>query len=151
MMHCMMRSESSNYKLGRLDKVLVLKFVLTRTDPDTEFKMVRGRTIKSVIIWGRHKNFKDQLFRSWDMRKKIKSKGFYPHPLVRDTSCTARLVFSQFLWDCWKQTNKSTKDFWFYLARHKGTKERPLISLSSGQKERFIPTKWKEELKLRAS
>ena len=43
----MMRSESSNYKLGRLDKVLVLKFVLTPTDPDTEFKMVRGRTIKS--------------------------------------------------------------------------------------------------------
>ena len=43
----MMRSESSNYKLGRLDKVLVLKFVLTPTDPDTEFKMVRGRTIKN--------------------------------------------------------------------------------------------------------
>ena len=46
----MMRSEASNYKLGRLDKVLVLKFVLTQTDrptdPDTEFKMVRGRTIK---------------------------------------------------------------------------------------------------------
>ena len=46
----MMRSESSNYRLGRLDKVLVLKFVLTQTDrptnPDTEFKMVRGRTIK---------------------------------------------------------------------------------------------------------
>ena len=46
----MMRSEASNYKLGRLDKVLVLKFVLTQThrptDPDAEFKMVRGRTIK---------------------------------------------------------------------------------------------------------
>ena len=46
----MMRSESSNYKLGHLDKVLVLKFVLTRTDPDTEFKMVRGRTIKMRTI-----------------------------------------------------------------------------------------------------
>ena len=47
---CAAVSESSNYKLGRLDKMLVLKFVLTRTDrpthPDTEFKMVRGRTIK---------------------------------------------------------------------------------------------------------
>ena len=40
-------SESSNYKLGRLDKVLVLKFALKQTDPDTEFKMVRGRTIKT--------------------------------------------------------------------------------------------------------
>ena len=42
-----MRSESSNYKLGRLDKVLVLKFVLKPTNPDTEFKKVRGRTIKT--------------------------------------------------------------------------------------------------------
>ena len=50
----MMRREASNYKLGRLDKVLVLKFVLTQTDrqtnPDTEFKMVRGRTIKILLI-----------------------------------------------------------------------------------------------------
>ena len=51
----MMRSESSNYKLGRLDKVLVLKFALKPTDrpvnPDTEFKMVRGRTIKIGCYW----------------------------------------------------------------------------------------------------
>ena len=33
-----MRSESSNYKLGHLDKVLVLKFVLTRTNQDTKFR-----------------------------------------------------------------------------------------------------------------
>ena len=46
-----MRSESSNYKLGRLDKVLVLKFVLTQTNPDTEFKMVRGRTIKTLEFY----------------------------------------------------------------------------------------------------
>ena len=42
----MMRSESSNYKLGHLDKVLVLKFALRPVNPDTEFKMVHGRTIK---------------------------------------------------------------------------------------------------------
>ena len=41
-----MRSESSNYTLGSLDKVLVLKFVLKPINPDTEFKMVCGQTIK---------------------------------------------------------------------------------------------------------
>ena len=32
--------------LGRLDKVLALKFVLKTVNLDTEFKMVRGRTKK---------------------------------------------------------------------------------------------------------
>ena len=45
----MMRSESSNYKLGPLDKVLVLKFVLKPLTPDTEFKMVCDRTIKISV------------------------------------------------------------------------------------------------------
>ena len=39
-------SVKGNYELNRLDKVLVAKFVLKQTDrpsdPDTEFKMVRG-------------------------------------------------------------------------------------------------------------
>ena len=48
----MMRSESINYKLGRLDKVLVLKFDLTPTGPDTEFKMVCGQSMKMVqCVW----------------------------------------------------------------------------------------------------
>ena len=42
-----MISESSNYKLGYLDKVLVLKFVLKPRDLPTKFKMVRGQTIKT--------------------------------------------------------------------------------------------------------
>ena len=45
----MMRSESSNYKLGRLDKVLVLKFVLTRTN--------RPRYRVQDGSWPNHKNF----------------------------------------------------------------------------------------------
>ena len=45
----MMRSESSNYMLVRLDKVLALKFVLKPVNPDTEFKMARGRTIKTTF------------------------------------------------------------------------------------------------------
>ena len=60
----MMRSESSNYKLGRLDKVLVLKFVLTPTDPDTEFKMVRGRTIKTVYL-KTYQDLNDHLYQKY--------------------------------------------------------------------------------------
>ena len=47
----MMRSESSNYKLGRLENVLVSKFVLKPMDRDTEFKMVRSRTIKTRVLY----------------------------------------------------------------------------------------------------
>ena len=43
-----MRSESSNYKLGRLDKVLVLKFLLTQTD--------RPRYPVQDGSWLNHKN-----------------------------------------------------------------------------------------------
>ena len=47
-----MKSESSNSMLGRLDKLLVMKYVLKpthpQTDQDTKFKMVRGRTIKML-------------------------------------------------------------------------------------------------------
>ena len=43
-----MRSESSNYMLGPLDKILVLKFVLKPVNPDTKFKMARGWTIKNL-------------------------------------------------------------------------------------------------------
>ena len=38
---CIMQSESSNYKLGRLDKVLVLKFVLTQTHQPTQIPSSR--------------------------------------------------------------------------------------------------------------
>ena len=44
----MMRSESSNYKLGRLDKVIVLKFVLTRTN-QPRYRVQDGS-------WPNHKN-----------------------------------------------------------------------------------------------
>ena len=49
---CMMRSESSNYKLGRLDKVLVLKFVLTQTDRQTDQPRYRVQD----GLWPNHKN-----------------------------------------------------------------------------------------------
>ena len=45
-----MRSESSNYMLGRLDKMLVLKFVLKPVNPDTEFEMICGRAIKTLFL-----------------------------------------------------------------------------------------------------
>ena len=45
----MMRSESSNYKLERLDKVLVSKFVLTDMD--------RPRYRVQDGSWPNHKNF----------------------------------------------------------------------------------------------
>ena len=41
----MIRSESSKFMLGRLDKVLMLKFVLKPMDLDTKFKMVPSQTI----------------------------------------------------------------------------------------------------------
>ena len=43
----MMRSESSNYKLGHLEKDCVETH--QGTDPDINFQMVRGRTIKMVL------------------------------------------------------------------------------------------------------
>ena len=48
----MMRSESSNYKLGRLDKVLVLKFVLTWTN--------RPRYRVQDGSWPNHKKCKNK-------------------------------------------------------------------------------------------
>ena len=34
------------------------------------------------ILWGRHKNFKDLINKSWDMNKtKIQNQGFYLHTL----------------------------------------------------------------------
>ena len=43
-----------DYKLGRLDKVLVLIYALSPVNPDTESKMVCGRTIKMAATLALH-------------------------------------------------------------------------------------------------
>ena len=53
----MMRSESSNYKLGRLDKVLVLKFVLTQAHRQTDRQTDRPRYRVQDGSWPNHKKF----------------------------------------------------------------------------------------------
>ena len=35
--------------------------------------------ILSLIMWGRHKDFKDPMYRSWDMRNKIQNQGLFFH------------------------------------------------------------------------
>ena len=53
-----------------------------------------------LIMWGRHKNFKDLINRSWDMSKtKIWNGGFFAHPLTYwswNTSVNDNLLISEY-------------------------------------------------------
>ena len=70
-----------------------------------------------LIMWGRHKNFKDSMYRNWDMGKtRIQMWGFfYQHPLRTTSSLFLFLSFpgeGEGGWNSWQSLQKGFHNMW---------------------------------------